>query len=77
MYDASQAKAGTGDVVDRIRASNRKYLTVAARNARLIAMIEELAYRDPQFRELKLRIREPFPAAQRGRHPTPPGAGGR
>lgn len=62
MYSASQARAGSAgdDAVDRIRASNRQYLTVAARNARLIAMIEELAYRDPQFRELKLRIREPF-----------------
>ena len=47
-------------MVDKIRASNREYLFVAARNAQLIAMIEELAYRDPQFRELKLRIREPF-----------------
>lgn len=64
MYSASQARAGSaasaGSVVDKIRASNRQYLTVAARNARLIAMIEELAYRDPQFRELKLVIREPF-----------------
>lgn len=61
MYTASQARAGSdGDVVDRIRAANRQYLAVAARNARLIAMIEELAFRDPRFRELKLRIREPF-----------------
>ncbi len=61
MYNASQARSKSdGDVVDKIRASNRQYLVVAARNAQLIATIEELAYRDPQFRELKLRIREPF-----------------
>jgi AcrR family transcriptional regulator len=61
MYTASQAPSGTpGDPVDKIRAANRQYLAVAARNARLIATIEELAFREAQFRELKLRIREPF-----------------
>lgn len=61
MYTASQATgAPTGDPVERIRAANRRYLVVAARNARLVATIEELAFREPQFRELKLRIREPF-----------------
>lgn len=61
MYNASQAATSHAtDPVDKIRAANREYLVVAARNARLIAMIEELAYRDPRFRELKLRIREPF-----------------
>lgn len=61
MYNASQAATShAADPVDKIRAANREYLVVAARNARLIAMIEELAYRDPRFRELKLRIREPF-----------------
>lgn len=61
MYNASQAGDRTaGEPVDRIRAANRRYLAVAARNARLIGMIEELAFREPQFRELKLRIREPF-----------------
>jgi AcrR family transcriptional regulator len=61
MYNASQAQRGTpGDPVDKIRTANRRYLVVAARNARLVAMIEELAFRDERFRELKLRIREPF-----------------
>ncbi len=61
MYTASQARtANQADVVDKIRYANRQYLVVAARNAKLVAMIEELAYRDPQFRELKLRIRQPF-----------------
>jgi len=61
MYNASQAQnSSAGGPVDRIRAANRQYLSVAARNARLIATIEELAFREPQFRELKLRIREPF-----------------
>jgi AcrR family transcriptional regulator len=61
MYTASQARgAEPGEPVEKIRAANRRYLGVAARNARLIAMLEELAFRDPRFRELKLRIREPF-----------------
>lgn len=61
MYTASQARrAEPGEPWEKIRAANRQYLAVAARNARLIAMLEELAFRDPRFRELKLRIREPF-----------------
>jgi AcrR family transcriptional regulator len=61
MYAASQTSSGrTGSPIEKIRAANRQYLAVAARNARLIATIEELAFREPQFRELKLRIREPF-----------------
>ncbi len=61
MYVASQARGEpSGDPVEKIRAANRRYLAVAARNARLVATIEELAFREPQFRELKLRIREPF-----------------
>jgi AcrR family transcriptional regulator len=46
--------------LSRIEDANRKYLAVANRNARLIAVIEEMAIRDPYFRELKLQIREPF-----------------
>ena len=48
------------DPLSRIEDANRKYLAVANRNARLIAVIEEMAIRDPYFRELKLQIREPF-----------------
>ncbi|HEY1968836.1 MAG TPA: TetR/AcrR family transcriptional regulator [Pseudonocardia sp.] len=61
MYTASQTSSGTqGDPAAKIRAANRQYLVVAARNARLIATIEELAFREPRFRDLKLRIREPW-----------------
>lgn len=61
MYVASQTSSGTHEgPVEKIRAANRQYLSVAARNARLIAMIDELAFREPRFRDLKLRIREPF-----------------
>jgi AcrR family transcriptional regulator len=61
MYNASQTQdTSDGGPVDKIRAANRRYLAVAARNARLVATIEELAFREAQFRELKLRIREPF-----------------
>jgi AcrR family transcriptional regulator len=61
MYNASQARTGpSDDPVNKIRVANRQFLTVYTRNARLIAVVEELAMRDPHFRELKLRIREPF-----------------
>ncbi len=61
MYVASQTSNGaSADPVAKIRAANRRYLAVAARNARLVAMIDELAFRDQRFRDLKLRIREPF-----------------
>ena len=61
MYNASQARTGaTDDPLNKIRVANRQFLAVYARNARLIAVVEELALRDPRFRELKLRIREPF-----------------
>jgi AcrR family transcriptional regulator len=46
--------------LSRIESANRKYLDAVRRNARLIAVIEEMAIRDPWFRELKLQIREPF-----------------
>ncbi len=61
MYVASQTSSGTHESpVEKIRAANRQYLAVAARNAKLVAMLDELAFREPRFRELKLRIREPF-----------------
>ncbi len=61
MYVASQHPSDTDEnPVEKIRAANRQYLTVAARNARLIAMLDELAFREPRFRDLKLRIRESF-----------------
>jgi len=61
MYNASQARTSAfDDPVNKIRVANRQFLKVYARNARLIAVVEELAMRDPHFRELKLRIREPF-----------------
>lgn len=48
------------DPLSRIESANRKYLAAVRRNARLIAVIEEMAIRDPWFRELKLQIRQPF-----------------
>jgi AcrR family transcriptional regulator len=61
MYTASQARrAEPVDPVRGIEIANRQYLKVAARTARLIAMLEELASRDPRFHDMKLRIREPF-----------------
>lgn len=61
MFAASHMSAAVPDnALAKIEAGNRQYLAAAARNARLIAVIEEMAVRDPYFRRLKLQIREPF-----------------
>lgn len=61
MFVASRVPAGVqDDPWSKIEAGNRQYLTAAARNARLIAVIEEMAVRDQRFRDLKLQIRDPF-----------------
>ena len=61
MFTASRpSHDGPADPVRRIADANRRYLAAARRNARLLAVIEEMAIRDAHFRELKLQIREPF-----------------
>ena len=61
MFAASRPSVDTSsDPFSRIMEANRTYLAVARRNARLIAVIEEMAIREPYFRDLKLQIREPF-----------------
>lgn len=61
MFTASRPSVGVAsDPFSRIMEANRTYLAVARRNARLIAVIEEMAIREPYFRDLKLQIREPF-----------------
>lgn len=61
MFTASRPSVGiASDPFSRIMEGNRTYLAVARRNARLIAVIEEMAVREPYFRDLKLQIREPF-----------------
>lgn len=61
MFNASRPSPDAPpDPLSRIADANRKYLVAAHRNARLIAVIEEMAIREPYFRELKLQIREPF-----------------
>lgn len=61
MFAASRVGGGAADTPwARIDAANRQYLAVHARNARLISIIDEMAPRDPFFRELKLQIRELF-----------------
>jgi AcrR family transcriptional regulator len=61
MFAASwAAPEGLDDPIAKIEESNRRYLQAASRNARMLAVIEESAVRDPFFRELKLQIREPF-----------------
>jgi AcrR family transcriptional regulator len=61
MFTASRpSREGPSDPWSRIADANRRYLAAARRNARLLAVIEEMAIRDPHFRELKLQIRAPF-----------------
>jgi AcrR family transcriptional regulator len=61
MFTASRPSPDApSDPWHRIAEANRRYLATAQRNARLIAVIEEMSIRDPWFRELKLYIREPF-----------------
>jgi AcrR family transcriptional regulator len=61
MFVASRVPAGVpDDPLSKIEAGNRQYLAAAARNARLLAVIEEMWVRDQRFRDLKLQIREPF-----------------
>ncbi|NHP17233.1 TetR/AcrR family transcriptional regulator [Rhodococcus sp. IC4_135] len=61
MFTASRPSVDVAsDPYSRILEANRTYLAVARRNARLIAVIEEMAIREPYFRDLKLQIREPF-----------------
>ncbi|MGV0834385.1 TetR/AcrR family transcriptional regulator [Mycolicibacterium thermoresistibile] len=61
MFLTSQApRDAADDPVARIEAANRRYLAALGRNAGLMAVIEEMAFRDPAMRELKLSIREPY-----------------
>jgi AcrR family transcriptional regulator len=61
MFTASQAGHGVvDDPVARIEAANRKYFGTAARNAWLIAVVDETALRDTHFRQLKLQLRDLF-----------------
>ena len=61
MFSASQMNSKVSDdAISKIEASNRQYFAAEARNARLIAVIDEMAIRDRQFRNLKLQIRDLF-----------------
>lgn len=61
MFSASQMNSNVpDDAISKIEAANRQYIAAAARNAWLVAVIDEMAIRDPQFRDLKLQIRDLF-----------------
>lgn len=61
MFTASRPSPDSpSDPWSRIADANRRYLAAAKRNARLLAVIEEMSIRDSHFRELKLQIRAPF-----------------
>jgi AcrR family transcriptional regulator len=61
MFSASQmGRDVPDDPIARIEAANRQYFSAAGRNAWLIAVIDEMAIRDPTFRDLKLQLRDLF-----------------
>lgn len=61
MFHASRPAGGaTDDPVARIEAGNRAYLQAYGRNARIMAVIEEVSPYDPYFRNLMLEIRSMF-----------------
>ncbi|RZK95735.1 MAG: TetR/AcrR family transcriptional regulator [Rhodococcus sp. (in: high G+C Gram-positive bacteria)] len=61
MFSASQMHRDVpDDPIARIEAANRQYFAAAGRNAWLIAVIDEMAIRDSNFRELKLQLRDLF-----------------
>lgn len=61
MFMASRAADdAVDDPLARIESANRQYLTALARNAKLMAIIEEGAFRDPAMRDLKMRLRAPY-----------------
>jgi AcrR family transcriptional regulator len=61
MFTASHlSKDVADDPIARIDAANHQYFAAAKRNARLIGVIDEMAIRDPYFRDLKLQLRDLF-----------------
>ena len=60
MFHASRLENATEDPVARIEAGNRAYLQAYGRNARIMAVIEEVSPYDPYFRNLMLEIRAMF-----------------
>lgn len=61
MFTASRMRPETPhNPIARINATNRQYFAVARRNARLIAVVDEMAVRDNEFRSLKLQLRDLF-----------------
>lgn len=61
MFHASRlTPGGPEDPVQRIEAGNRSYLQAYGRNARIMAVMEEVSPYDPYFRNLMLEIRAMF-----------------
>lgn len=57
---AKVTTAVSDDPRAKIESANRQYVAVFARNAALMAIIEEMAFQNASMRELKLLIREPY-----------------
>lgn len=63
LTDAVTTNRGHGTVLERIRTGNRMYMHTYRRHAGLIGLLEQVATFDPQFLEIRLRVRD----AARGR----------
>lgn len=60
MFEFSRPRTGGDDPVARIEAANRKYVESYARNARMMAVMEEVAAYDEFTRRLSIEIRTRF-----------------
>jgi AcrR family transcriptional regulator len=60
LHPNVDGRAGDGDVAALIDAATRAYLTSYARNARLMALFEQVAQIDPEFAELRRKRGQAF-----------------
>lgn len=60
MFEFSRPRTGGDDPAARIEAANRKYVESYARNARMMAVMEEVAAYDEFTRRLSIEIRTRF-----------------
>jgi AcrR family transcriptional regulator len=62
VYSALEAGVGGGSPLERIQASNRRYLELYERHADMLALIEQVATFDESFRAMRLELRRRFVA---------------
>jgi AcrR family transcriptional regulator len=62
VYRALEAGVGGGSPLERIQASNRRYLELYEGHADMLALIEQVATFDERFRAMRLELRRRFVA---------------